>query len=248
MHIISISNWELVARLALAIVLGMAIGIERERAERSAGMRTHGLVCLGSAVFMVVSAYGLASLVGTGRIVAGVGFDPFRVAAQVVTGIGFLCAGIIVLRHEIIRGLTTAAGLWVAAGIGLAVGAGMYVLAVSATVGTLFVLAVFRPIEARMFGRQHRLTVNVHPEHGQVAAIRQAFAGCGATVQRITLLRGEKAREEVVRVDYSLTVQADIERLVELLRDVPGFLSIDQVILTVDSQPGGAERLDMSRG
>jgi acetolactate synthase small subunit len=116
---------------------------------------------------------------------------------------------------------------------------------VSATIGALVVLAVFRPIEARVFGRQHRLSVNVRPEHGQLAAIRQAFTECGTRVQRITLSSGEKAKEEVIRVDYSPTSATDIERLLERLRDVPGFLSIDQVILTPESGSRGANGLDL---
>jgi putative Mg2+ transporter-C (MgtC) family protein len=247
MHIISISNWELVARLALSIALGLALGAERERVERAAGMRTYALVSLGSTVFMLVSAYGLAALVGTGPVNGTVGFDPFRVAAQVATGIGFLGAGLIVFRQQIVRGLTTAAGLWVAAGIGLATGAGMYVLAVGATVGTLIVLAGFWPIEARMFGRQHRISINVRPEHGQLAAIRQVFSDCGTRVQRITLLGGEKAREEVIRVDYSPAPHADVERLIEELRDVPGFLSVDRLVLTPESEDSGEERLELER-
>jgi putative Mg2+ transporter-C (MgtC) family protein len=244
MHILTISNIELIARLALSIGLGMGIGFERERAERSAGMRTYALVCLGSTVFMLVSAYGLAALVGNGPVTGTVGFDPFRVSAQVVTGIGFLGAGLIVFRHEIVRGLTTAAGLWVVAGIGLAVGAGMYVLAVSAAIGTLIVLGVFLPVEARMFGREHRVTINVHPQQGQLATIRQAFADCGAGVHRVTLLRGEKAKEEVIRVDYSPKPGVDVERLIDLLREIPGFLSIDQVVLTPESEAGGTDGLD----
>src|SRR5947209_7784299 len=139
MNLLAISRSELIFRLVLAIALGSLIGMERERGERSAGMRTHALVALGSAVFMLVSAYGMAALAAgslSPNAQSALRVDPFRIAAQVVSGIGFLGAGMIFFRREIVRGLTTAAGLWVVAGLGLGVGAGMYLLAVSATVGS----------------------------------------------------------------------------------------------------------------
>ena len=121
----------LIGRLALAAVLGMAIGIERTYRAKTAGIRTHFLVALGSALFMIVSRYGFG---GTG--------DPGRVAAQIVSGIGFLGAGTIIMQKHVIHGLTTAAGMWVAAGIGMAAAAGLYVIAVVATVLALVGLEV----------------------------------------------------------------------------------------------------------
>ncbi len=119
-------------RLLLAAVLGMVIGIERTYRAKTAGIRTHFLVALGSALFMVVSRYGFG---GTG--------DPGRVAAQIVSGIGFLGAGTIIMQKHVIHGLTTAAGMWVAAGIGMASAAGLYAIAVVATALALAGLEVF---------------------------------------------------------------------------------------------------------
>ena len=113
---------EVVIRLLLAAALGSVIGLERERLLWAAGLRTHMLVSVGSTLVMIVSAYGFAGVVNT----PGVSLDPSRVAAQVVSGIGFLGAGTILLRQEVIRGLTTAASLWAVAAIGLAVGGGLY--------------------------------------------------------------------------------------------------------------------------
>ena len=112
-----------VGRLALAAALGMVIGLERTYRAKTAGIRTHFLVALGSALFMIVSRYGFD---GTG--------DPGRVAAQIVSGIGFLGAGTIIMQKQVVHGLTTAAGMWVAAGIGMASAAGLYAIAVIATV------------------------------------------------------------------------------------------------------------------
>ena len=116
-------TWVIVGRLALAAALGMVIGIERTYRAKTAGIRTHFLVALGSALFMIVSRYGFE---GTG--------DPGRVAAQIVSGIGFLGAGTIIMQKHVVHGLTTAAGMWVAAGIGMASAAGLYLVAVISTV------------------------------------------------------------------------------------------------------------------
>ena len=123
---------DLTARLLLALFLGGAIGIEREYRAKEAGFRTHFLVALGSALFCVVSQYGF-----------GVDLkDSSRVAAQVVSGIGFLGAGTIIFQKNVVRGLTTAAGLWVTAAIGLACGTGMFVAAVITTAMVLLGLEV----------------------------------------------------------------------------------------------------------
>ncbi|MFL5941603.1 MAG: MgtC/SapB family protein, partial [Gaiellaceae bacterium] len=125
-------NWdESLLRLALAATLGGLIGVERELREREAGLRTHLLVALGSALFTIVGAYGFHSFLESGQAV--VRADPTRIAAQIVTGIGFLGAGAIIRQGLSIRGLTTAATLWVVAAIGLASGAGYYSAAVITT-------------------------------------------------------------------------------------------------------------------
>src|SRR5438046_8799342 len=124
-HSIPTRDWtEALLRLVLAAVLGGAIGIEREIREREAGLRTHMLVSVGSALFTIVSAYGFHEFLTSGQSV--VRADPTRIAAQIVTGIGFLGAGAIIRQGLSIRGLTTAATLWVVAAVGLAVGAGYY--------------------------------------------------------------------------------------------------------------------------
>lgn len=124
---------ELILRLLLAGVLGALIGLEREYRAKEAGYRTHFLVSLGSALIMIVSQYGFLALYKE----EGIHYDSARLAAQVVTGIGFIGAGTIILQKQVVRGLTTAAGVWATSGIGLAIGAGMYVLGVSAAVLTL---------------------------------------------------------------------------------------------------------------
>jgi putative Mg2+ transporter-C (MgtC) family protein len=141
---VTISNWELLARLAVAAGLGGAVGIERELRDREAGIRTHLAVSLGSALFTVVSAYGFEDFVRAGDTV-----DPTRIAAQIVTGIGFLGAGAIIRSGLSVRGLTTAASLWIVAAIGMASGAGYYWAAVLGTALTVFALGPLRVLAYR---------------------------------------------------------------------------------------------------
>ncbi|MGH8156332.1 MAG: MgtC/SapB family protein, partial [Rhodanobacteraceae bacterium] len=140
---------EIAARLLLAAVLGGVIGFDRERHTWVAGLRTHMLVCLGAALVMIVSAFSFTRILQQWPTVV---LDPSRIAAQVVSGIGFLGAGTIMFMHRdnVIRGLTTAAGLWTVAAIGLAAGGGMYIAAVIATAVAWLILAGLKPLERRM--------------------------------------------------------------------------------------------------
>ncbi len=135
-----LSELEAVARLALSFVLGAALGLEREAHDRPAGLRTFILVSVGSTLFMIVSK-GLSGIFGAAYA------DPGRIAAQVVTGIGFLGAGTIIHEGAFIRGLTTAAGLWVVSAIGLAVGAGFYLVAAATTILALVSLTLLAQVE-----------------------------------------------------------------------------------------------------
>ncbi|MBE6181978.1 MAG: methyltransferase [Rikenellaceae bacterium] len=151
-------EWNLVLRLCVAGLCGALIGLDREYRVKDAGFRTHFLVALGSALMMVVSQYGFAdSLQQT-----GMGVDPSRIAAQVVSGIGFIGAGTIIIHRQLVRGLTTAASLWATAGIGLAAGAHLYLLAGIATLLTLFGLEAL----SLFFGRlgQRRLVLVLSSE------------------------------------------------------------------------------------
>lgn len=121
--------WDFALRLFVAGAMGILIGLEREYRAKEAGYRTHFLVALGRALMMIVSQYGFMDVLKTDLIRV----DPSRIAAQVVSGIGFIGAGTIILQKQIVRGLTTAAGIWATSGIGLAVGAGMYAIGIAAT-------------------------------------------------------------------------------------------------------------------
>jgi len=135
-------GWKQVGLLVLALLLSAAVGLEREWRQKDAGLRTHTLVGVGAALFMLVSKYGFSDVAVRGLVL----LDPSRVAAQIVSGIGFLGAGLIFIRRDSVRGLTTAASIWVVAAIGSAAGAALPVLAALATVIYFVVVAVFPPL------------------------------------------------------------------------------------------------------
>jgi len=201
-----IANWELALRLIAAFVFGGLFGLEREQANLAAGFRTHILVCLGAALVMLISIYGFAEFADEPEVQ----MDPGRIAAQVVTGIGFLGAGVILYTGVSIRGLTTAASLWVVAAIGLAVGAGFYIPALITTVLVLFSLFVLNKVERRWLNvrREHRLIVTVKGGQqvtGQIyELLEQNDIDLGKVTINITRTRTEQETTSRIDVGYLL--------------------------------------------
>jgi len=195
-------------RLTVAALLGGVIGLERHRSDKAAGMRTHMMVCLGSALVMIVSAYGFDQVLRPARVV----LDPSRVAAQVVSGIGFLGAGIILRRNEAVLGLTTAASIWAVAAVGLAAGGGLYLAAAI----ILAILIAMKPIEDRILVREGRRNVSLLVEQGVVAskAIEVALQQAGVELLGLRIRRGDEPSER--RVDVTIS-RANDERLLGLM-------------------------------
>ena len=153
-----LSTNEILIRLSLACLFGALIGLERERKHWAAGLRTHMLVCLGASLIMIVSSFGFSDILSFGHI----DLDPSRIAAQVVSGIGFIGAGAILFSKQgTVRGLTTAAGLWTVAGIGLATGGGLYFAAGAATIIVLIILWALQPLERKYFKKFRDLTLHI---------------------------------------------------------------------------------------
>ena len=196
-------EWNFIIRLLVAGLLGGLIGFEREIRAKEAGLRTHFLVALGSALFMLISQYAFA-----GR------FDASRVAAQVVSGIGFIGAGVIIFQKNVVRGVTTAAGLWVAAAIGLACGAGMWVVAIAATLLALICLETMHFL-AHRYGEK-AVEVTVSPvSSDQLGVLLQVMKEFGMDVHSFSL-SGSVARMSVhVR---QKNYEDSITRLLEALK------------------------------
>ena len=203
------------ARLAVAAGLGGAIGFERELREREAGLRTHILVCVGSALFTIVSAYGFRGFLESGDQV--IRADPTRIAAQIVTGIGFLGAGAIIRQGLSVRGLTTAATLWVAAAIGIAAGAGYYSGAVLATAITILALWPLRLLGYRVFERvrpeERSVLIELRPET-RITELLDALESRHARIEHFQLA------DEHDRRTVTLTLDMPSEQLLAELGDL----------------------------
>jgi putative Mg2+ transporter-C (MgtC) family protein len=209
-------HWaELLGRVALAAALGGLLGLERELREREAGLRTHLLVSVGSALFTIVSAYGFHEFLASGSSV--VRADPSRIAAQIVTGIGFLGAGAIIREGLSVRGLTTAATLWVVAAIGLASGSGYYSAALMTTIVVVFLLWPLRYIARRLFERPHEFRL----------AVRLTAGASAATVVEALERLG-------VRIE---SFEVGDENELDLLLDLPRGIAPDVVVRQLVSRP-----------
>lgn len=230
---LEITHAEVMVRLLATVVLCGLIGLERETRDQAAGFRTHILLGLGAALFTLVSAYGFpeftrAALESGGR---GVQFDPTRIAAQVVTGVGFLGAGAIIRRGLDVRGLTTAASLWAAAAIGLASGAGFYFGAAATTAVVLAALYLLRGVRVYVVSRFQN-TFGVLGVH---------FTDRGAEISRVVeiieghevRIRSTDAEIEDGRASYEIQLRIPPNRPVqEMLAEISALPDVDRVQIT----------------
>lgn len=208
------------ASLALAFGLSSVIGFERQVRQKSAGLRTHTLVGVGAALFTLAGSYGFGE---TGEQV-----DPTRIAAQVVTGIGFIGAGVIFTRRDDVRGLTTAASIWLTAAVGLAAGAGMETLAIAATGIHLVVAFAYTPLVHRLPTSKYSLTsfeVSYHDGRGVLRDVLTATTDLGYVVSNLEVARDE-GRTDVVAVSMDVEGKRRSDELVEALQRVAGVLDV----------------------
>ena len=218
--------WDFVLRLVVAAVLGGVIGWDREYRAKEAGLRTHFLVALGSALMMIVSQHAFVDVLDR----PGYGLDPSRIAAQVVSGIGFIGAGTILIQKQFVRGLTTAAGLWATAGIGLAVGGGMYWIGVAAMLLTLVGLE-FLTVIVKNVGEHSSLLIystTIHDNLKKIVDELQAkeYKVSDYEVQREILEHGEIYHVSmVIRTKRHL----DESELFQFLQNLPD-LTIERLI------------------
>jgi putative Mg2+ transporter-C (MgtC) family protein len=229
-------GWEQVAELALALVLSAAIGVEREIRQKSAGLRTHTLVGFASALFMLVSKFGFSDVLGD-----HVTLDPSRVAAQVVSGLGFIGGGLIFVRQDVVRGLTTAATIWLTAAVGMAAGAGLWLPAVLATGGHFLVTFTFGSL-ADLVPRSKYASSRLHLSYldGR-GVLRLALAECanrGFTLNDLSIERGgeyarDRGRERgsepaggIVSVWLTVHGPASVSELTMALAEIDGVIAV----------------------
>ncbi len=207
----TLSDLDVFGRLVVAAVLGGAIGVEREIRDREAGIRTHLLVALGSGLFTIMSAYGFHAFLTSGDAV--VRADPTRIAAQIVTGIGFLGAGAIIREGLSVRGLTTAGSLWVSAAIGMAAGAGWYAAAIATTLLTILALWPLRLFAYRVIER-------IKPEENRLVVELKEGQPVGPFLATLDEVRHFELRDEHERRVVTLELPHVDEALVSKLSDL----------------------------
>ena len=182
--------WQMFLALTVALVLSTAIGFERQSRNKSAGMRTHAMVGMGAALFMVVSKYGFSDVLLENLV----RLDPSRLAAQVVSGIGFIGAGLVFVRNNKVRGLTTAASIWVTAAVGTAAGAGLILPAVFVTAAHFVIVYLYPMLTGKIqLGAQTQYLLKVTYADG-MGALRDVLRTCidqGFRVQGFTAIRGD---------------------------------------------------------
>jgi putative Mg2+ transporter-C (MgtC) family protein len=223
-----------VGLLGLALVLSTLVGLERAVLQKSAGLRTHTIVGVGAALFMEVSQYGFGDVLGE----QGVVLDPSRVAAQIVSGIGFIGGGLIFVRRDAVRGLTTAATIWLTAAIGMACGGGLVLLALAATAGHFVVVRLFPLVTSRIPAisgvGQTDLQISYHVGSGVLARILERCTGAGFRVMAVNVERAPWADEErdrpvrggTAEVQLSIEGRGDIPHLVTDLSELPGVVGV----------------------
>ena len=211
-------------RLLIAAFAGSLIGFERERLQWAAGLRTHMLVCVGSCLLMIVSAFGFAEALQQKNVV----LDPSRIAAQVVSGIGFLGAGTILLRGEVVRGLTTAASLWAVAAIGLAVGSGLYLAAVATTLIVLTILAGVKPIEQYYRDKIQTRRLDIVAKRGEmsIATLHEAIGFRSTRVKQYVQQIGEDDDTDVIHVTFVRLSRETVAEIVEQIKRLPGVIDV----------------------
>lgn len=205
--------------LLIAIVLGFAIGFERRLRSREAGIRTHAIVCVGAALMTVIGKYGFLD---------SKDFDASRIAAQIVSGIGFLGAGIIMFRQKEVRGLATAAGIWATAGVGIAAGAGMYIVAAGATVILVAAQCLFNA-KWKIFKIKQKYQLNIvfKQIHGEEAIIKDIF--CVKHFHSFHVAADEDGSDSICEASISTEIEFSSEKLIAIRNKYPFIISIERI-------------------
>ncbi|HEX3589195.1 MAG TPA: MgtC/SapB family protein [Pseudonocardiaceae bacterium] len=215
-------GWPQIGELGAALVLCSLIGLERQLRQKSAGLRTHTLVGVGSALFMLISKYGFTDVLVRGEIV----LDPSRVAAQIVSGIGFVGGGLIFVRRDVVRGLTTAAVVWVAAAVGAACGAGLPVLAAVVTAGH-FVVAYGYPPLLRLIGGNQAVYAGIRVRYadgqGVLRDVLHTATHRGFAVHDVST---ETSGDAIVELVMRLSGREPADNLVTALAELDGVRSV----------------------
>lgn len=208
-------------RIFTACLCGFVIGYERSRRQKDAGIRTHVMVALGAALVMVVSKYGFVD-----SLAMGMNADATRIASNVITGVGFLGAGVIFVKDVSIKGLTTAAGIWTTAGIGLALGAGMYTLGITATLFMVIFQFVLHRFFSRLENTSNEFTVLLADKKGSVNAFKEKLAERNISIEKCKMTRNH---------DSTITLDVTVKKARTISMDeIMLLMEQDENIISVD--------------
>ncbi len=235
-------SWTQIGDFAIAFGLSALIGLEREIKQKAAGIRTYTVVGVGAALFMLVSKYGFTDVLQEGRVV----LDPSRVAAQIVSGLGFIGGGIIFVKRDVVRGLTTAASIWLTAAVGAAAAGGLPILAIAGTVA-YFIAILVLPVGSRMVARlvgadRPVLQVSYLDGRGLLRDVLEAITQSGFSVAQITTSHRNRPvdaassaapddeqappPEKSVSVEVLLDGRGNLDALTTVINEIPGVLSV----------------------
>lgn len=215
-------SWVQFEELALALVLSTLIGLEREFRAKSAGLRTHTLVGVAAALIMLVSKYGFGDVIVRYAIV----LDPSRVAAQIVSGIGFIGGGLIFIQRDAVRGLTTAAVIWLTAAVGMACGAGLPLLALFVTAAHFLVVYGYAQCERRILSEHAELQVHYTPGKGAVEKVMQMCTGSGYIIQELAVGQTEAGAEGETRaIRLRVSGRRGVAALLVAIADIKGVVT-----------------------
>jgi putative Mg2+ transporter-C (MgtC) family protein len=233
-------GWLQLGELTLAFFLSALVGLEREMRQKAAGLRTYTLVGVSAALFMLISKYGFMDVLENGRIV----LDPSRVVAQVVSGIGFIGGGVIFMRRDVVRGLTTAASVWLTAALGMACGAGLVVLAIATTVGHIVIMFVF-PKLVRHLPRERRtatrLRIAYEEGHGLLRTILVTCTQLRFAIDHVEVERDSKQlldREQAEDMADFEGTELQPKSLTVLQMQVKGKRPVSHLIASLADQKG----------
>jgi putative Mg2+ transporter-C (MgtC) family protein len=239
-NLVAVSNtegWPQVVDLGTALVLSAAIGIEREIRQKSAGLRTHALVGLGAALFMLVSKYGFSDVAKPGEVI----LDPSRMAAQIVSGIGFLGAGLIFVRSDAVRGLTTAAAVWVTAAVGTAAGAALPLLALMAA-GMYFLVVLAFPVLVRLLPTSSSaisvIRVRYLDGRGVLREVLQGATGRGFAVAEVATAPVADGGGSPWRARENGFARASRSPMVEVTLKIHGAGSVNELAVALSEVDG----------
>ncbi|WP_412989269.1 MgtC/SapB family protein [Pediococcus siamensis] len=216
------TQFDLVLRVLIAGACGFAIGYERNARAKTAGLRTHIIIIMGAALMMIVSKYGFIDLLGD----KGIGLDPSRIAAQIVSGIGFIGAGTIIVKHDDVNGLTTATGLWTTAGIGMAIGARMFVVGVTATLLVLATQVMLnRDLSWLHLPKTSEVRLSIQPGSHNISAVQDALQKKEIDVTKLRVRKMDT--EVIVKMKLQFVASLDNVALTRIFEAIPEIREIE---------------------